>query len=149
LAASVKVTPALPRRVVAPPLTIRVPAWPSVLVELRIRPPLKVPPATVVATVFLRLTLPVPLGVSVMVPDSTLLFDSVMAALPPVVLNDEVPPAVRNVTPLCEIAPVELTVRLVPMLPVPSTVAVLLTRLAVVPDVMPIAPPIVLAALVR
>src|SRR6516225_8127466 len=120
------------------PVTVSAPLWvrlPSVLTTVRLPPTLDVPKTTPLARSLVRLALPLaPLVVSDAAPVSRLALVNVMVALFAEVVNDEVPPTVS--TPLCVRLPTRsVTTRLPPTFEAPSTVALLLVRLA-----LPLAP---------
>src|SRR6516225_4317840 len=122
------------------PVTVSAPLWvrlPSVLTTVRLPPTLDVPKTTPLARSLVRLALPLaPLVVSDAAPVSRLALLSVMVALAVDVVNDDVPPTVS--TPLCVRLPTRsVTTRLPPTFEAPSTVALLLVRLA-----LPFAPPV-------
>src|SRR5262249_20316984 len=107
------VMPLPPALIVVVPVTDRIPVCVSAppvpaSVTLRLRP--MVEAAICVPTLFVRLTLPLPLGANVIGPVSALaaLF-KVIDVLFAVVVNDDVPVTVR--TPDCVIAPADETIR--------------------------------------
>src|SRR5262249_35580663 len=117
---------------VSTPLCVRVR---SVLASVRLPPTLDVPRTKPPAKALVRLALPLaPLVVSDTAPVSRLALLSVMVAFVPEVVNDEVPPTVS--TPFCVRLPTRsVTTKLPPTFEAPSTVALLLVRLA-----LPLAP---------
>src|SRR5262249_27065922 len=112
---------------VSTPLCVRLP---SVLTTVRLPPTLDVPKTRPPARWLVSCALPLaPLVVSDTAPVSRLALLSVMVAFEAEVVNDEVPPTVS--TPFCVRLPTRsVTTRLPPTFEAPTTVAVLLVRLA-------------------